>query len=342
MRSRLEDVAARAGVSVATVSRVVNGKSGVSDQTRRRVQAEVEHLGYERPTGLVAPRSGLVGLIVPELETPIFPRLVQATESALASQGYTPVLCSATPAVQEDEYIDMLLERTVAGIVFICGRHANTEVDHTRYHDLRAEAMPMVFVNGWMGGLDAPFVSSDDVEAMHIAVEYCRDLGHVRIGCAMGPARYITTQRKTAGFLRAMGGAEHRGGKEQAAPDDLVINTVFSVHGGQAAMEGLLQRGVTAVVCGSDLMALGAIRAVRASGLTVPGDVSVIGYDDSMLIGFTDPPLTTMRQDVGALSRHAVGALLDDINGTPQPRRELLLHTQLVVRRSTALVRAIT
>jgi DNA-binding LacI/PurR family transcriptional regulator len=93
---------------------------------------------------------------------------------------------------------------------------------------------------------------------------------------------------------------------------------------------------VSAVVCGSDLMALGAIRAARSRGLRVPRDVSVVGYDDSPLLAFTDPPLTTMRQDVAGMSRHAVDALLDEIHGTPQPRRELLFHSELVVRRSTA------
>lgn len=97
----------------------------------------------------------------------------------------------------------------------------------------------------------------------------------------------------------------------------------------------LLDEGVSAVVCGNDLMALGAVRAARARGLDVPRDFSVVGYDDSPLVTFTDPPLTTMRQDVYGISRHAVGALLDEVNGAPQPRRELLFQTQLLVRRST-------
>jgi len=335
MGSRLEDVAARAGVSAATVSRVVNGKQGVSEKTRLRVAAEIEFLGYERPRRPPESRSGLVGLIVPELDNPIFPLFVQAIERELAAHGYTPFLCSATLAVQEDEYIDMLLGRGVAGLVFVCGRHANADVGHGRYHQLRADGVAMVLVNGWLDGLDAPFASTDDVAAMHKAVDHLRDLGHVQIGCATGPARYVTSRRKVAGFLQAMTRA-HRGSDHQVDPHELVVHTVFSVEGGHAAAEMLLEGGVTAIVCGSDVMALGAIRAGRAAGLRVPQDLSVVGYDDSAMLAFTDPPLTTMRQDVAAISRHAVHALLDEIDGTPQPRRELLFQPQLVVRGSTA------
>lgn len=323
MKTRLEDIAARAGVSVATVSRVVNGKAGVSERTRRTVMAELEVLGYERPAPARV-RSGLVGLIVPELDNPIFPAFVQAAESALVANGYTPLLCTAGPVMLEDEYVDMLLDRSAAGIVFVSGRHANTAVDHGRYHELRAAGVPMVFVNGYLEGLDAPFVSADDAEAMRTAVQHLQSLGHRRIGCAMGPARYVTSQRKVLGFQQ-----------RAEADDDLVVHSVYSVEGGQAAAETLLDRDVTAVVCGSDLMALGAIRAARSRGLQVPREVSVTGYDDSALIAFTDPPLTTMRQNVQAMSEHAVDALMDEIRGTPQPRRELLFHTELVVRGST-------
>ena len=324
MRTRLSDIAARAGVSVTTVSRVVNGKPGVSEHTRQVVLAELEALGYDRAGG--RSRSGLVGLMVPELINPVFPAFVQHVERALAAGGCTPLLCTTTPVIQEDEYLDTLLARGVTGILFVSGRHANTEVDHSRYHALRSAGVPLVLVNGPLPDLCVPQLSSDDAGALSAAVEHLRSLGHERIGCAMGPARYTTSQRKVEGFLRAMTDAD---------AEDLVVHSVYTVEGGQAAAEVLLDRGVTALVCGSDLMALGAVRAVRARGLDVPTDVSVVGYDDTPLLGFTAPPLTTMRQDVPAMSRHAVGALLDEMNGVAGPRRELLFSAELVVRGST-------
>lgn len=336
MQVRLGDVAIRAGVSLATVSRVLNGKPGVSDLTRARVLAEAEQLGYQPPASPNRARTALIGLIVPELENPVFPMYVQAIEGSLVSRGYTPVLCSTTPAVLENEYIDVLLERGVDGLIFVCGRHANTEVDHSRYYELRAKGLPLVCINGWLPDLDAPFLSVDDAAATRMAVEHLADLGHTRIGAVMGPARYITTQRKVAGYQIAV----HQ--RSTYTASDLVVHSVYSVEGGYAAMQVLLDRGVTAVICGSDLMALGAIRAVRGRGLDCPRDVSVIGYDDSPLLTFTDPPLTTVRQDVASMSRQAVEALMDEMSGIAGPRHELLFAAQLVVRASTGPVRAAT
>jgi alanine racemase len=119
--------------------------------------------------------------------------------------------------------------------------------------------------------------------------------------------------------------------------DELAELTLFGVEGGEAAAGRLLDRGVTGVVCGSDLMALGAIRAARQRGLSVPGDVSVLGYDDSPLMAFTDPPLTTMRQPVAAMAVAAVRALVDEINGHAAPHSEYLFRPELVVRGSTAV-----
>lgn len=204
MKARLEDIAAHAGVSVATVSRVVNGKEGVSDATRKAVLTAAELLGYDRPAQARRCRTGPVGIIVPELDNPIFPQFVQHIEYALAAHDYTPMLCTTSPVIQEHEYIDMLLDHKVAGIVFVAGRHANTEVDHTRYGKLLDDGMPIVLINGHVDGLDAPFVSTDERGAMVSAVAYLRSQGHSRIGCVMGPARYISSQRKVGGFLDAI------------------------------------------------------------------------------------------------------------------------------------------
>jgi DNA-binding LacI/PurR family transcriptional regulator len=330
--ARLADIAAHAGVSEATVSRVLNAKPGVADSTRQAVLTAIDVLGYERPTRLRHKAVGLVGLIVPELENPVFPAFAQAIESALAQQGYTPVLCTQTAGgVHEDDYIDMLVERGVAGIVVVSGLHADATSDPARYLRLRERGMPLVLVNGYREGIDAPFVSTDDAGAMELAVSHLVQLGHRRVGLAVGPGRFVPTQRKVAGFRAAM--AAHGPASEL---DDLVEHSLFSVEGGHAAASRLLDRGATAVVCGSDLMALGAVRAARDRGLGVPHDVSVVGFDGSPFNAFTDPPLTTVRQAVAAMGQAAVRALLDDIAGLPAPRAEYVFRAELVVRGSTA------
>ena len=331
MAARLSDIAAQAGVSEATVSRVLNAKPGVAEATRQSVLTALDVLGYERPARLKPASAGLVGLIVPELNNPIFPAFAQVVESALARHGYTPVLCTATPdGVHEDDYTRMLLERGVSGIVFVSGLHADSTVDPERYQALRRLGLPIVLVNGYLEGVDAPFVSNDDVASMELAVAHLVSLGHTRIGLAVGPARFMPVVRKIAGFTEAL--RRHLGIEDSRA---WIESFMFSVEGGALAADRLAERGATGIICGSDLMALGAIRALRARGLQVPQDVSVVGYDDSLLIAFTDPPLTTVRQAVQAMGSAAVRALLDEIAGLPAPRAEYVFRPELVVRAST-------
>ncbi|MET7900557.1 LacI family DNA-binding transcriptional regulator [Streptomyces sp. NPDC005355] len=335
MTARLSDIAAQAGVSEATVSRVLNGKRGVATGTRESVLTALDTLGYERPVRLRAARSaGLIGLITPELDNPIFPALAQVIGQALTRQGYTPVLATQTPGGStEDELTEMLVERGVAGIIFASGLHADTTADTRRYARLLGQGVPFVLINGFSPEIEAPFVSTDDRAAIRLAVTHLASLGHTRIGLAVGPRRFVPVARKIEGFRLGM---QERLGLAPEESDALVQHSLYTVEGGQAAAASLLQRGCTALVCASDMMALGAIRAARRAGLQVPGDVSVVGFDDSPLIAFTDPPLTTIRQPVQVMGQTAVRTVLDEIGGTPAPRTEFIFMPELVVRGSTA------
>ena len=329
----LADIAAEAGVSEATVSRVLNDKPGVSDGARQSVLVALDLLGYERPTRLRRRSAGLVGVVVPELENPIFPAFAQVIDDALSSRRYTPVLCTQSPGgISEDEYVESLLDHGVAGILFVSGRHADRAADHERYRGLIDRGLPVVFVNGYAPDLDAPFLSTDDHEAMTLAVSHLVQLGHTRIGLANGPSRYVPALRKREGFVAALGRSL---GLSPEEAEGWISEALYTVEGGAAATRQLLERGVTAVVCGSDPMALGAVRAVREAGLAVPGDVSVIGFDDSRLTQFFDPPLTTVRQPVQTMGLAAVAALADAIEGEPSPSHEYLFRPELVVRSST-------
>ena len=333
-RTRLSDLAEQAGVSTATVSRVLNGKPGVSGDTRHAVLAALDTLGYERPHALRGRSAGLVGLLVPELTNPVFPAFAQAIESLLAERGYTPLLCTQEPGgTTEDEYVSTLVDHSVDGIVFVSGLHADTRADHSRYELLRSRGIPIVLVNGYVPGIDAPFVSPDDVASVDLALRHLVSLGHARVGLAIGPERYVPARRKVDAFTAGL--VQHGLAPDATQARDHVVSTLYTLEGGQAAAAELLDAGHTAVVCGSDLMALGAVRAARSRGLRVPEDVSVVGYDDAPLIAFTDPPLTTVRQPVEAMARAAVSALLTEIGGDRTPRTELLFEPELVVRGST-------
>ena len=274
-RARLSDIAKQAGVSEATVSRVLNDRPGVSPDTRQAVLTALDVLGYERPERLRKRSAGLVGLVVPELDNPIFPVFAQIIESSLAQHGFTPVLCTQTyGGITEDEYVDLLLDRQVAGIVFVSGLHADTNADPDRYRKLVSRPLPIVLINGYLSTVEAPFVSCDDRTSGELAVRHLAALGHRRIGLISGPSRYLPVQRKLAGYRAAM---REVLGTTDAELDELTELSLFGVEGGDAAASRLLDRGVTAIVSGSDLMALGAIRAARARGLSVPTDISVVG-----------------------------------------------------------------
>lgn len=335
MGVRLHDIAVRAQVSTATVSRVLNGRPGVSPVARDAVLAAIDVLGYERPSRVRTTSTGLIGLIVPELTNPIFTHFTQAFETDLASRGYTTVLCTQTIlTAHEDDYVRVLLDRGAAGIIFVAGIHAVAGTNPRRYAALRDRSIPIVLVHGYLDGVDAPFVSNDDAAVSDLGVSHLAGLGHRRIGLAMGPERYTTVRRRIDGFHDAM-----RRHIVRAADDppieDMIERSRFVIEGGYEAAGPLLDRGATGILCGSDLMALGAIRAARDRGLRVPEDVSVVGSDDSPFMEYTNPPLTTIRQDVDGMAAMAVRSLLDEIAGAPAPRAEYVFRPSLVVRGST-------
>ena len=333
-RPRLADIAAHAGVSTATVSRVLNGKSVVAGDTRQAVMAALDVLGYERPKATGMRSAGLVGLVVPELTNPVFPAIAQAAESLLSQAGYTPLLCTQSPGgTTEDEYIETLGDHGVDGILFVSGLHADTTASRDRSRRLRERGVPIVLVGGFAPDVDAPQVSTDERAATGLAVRHLVAQGHRRIGLALGPERFVPSQRKRAGFVDALVRAGLAADSEDAAHH--VVSSLYTVEGGAVAATELLDTGHTALVCASDPMALGAMRAAHARGLRIPEDVSVVGYDDSPLMAFTNPPLTTVRQPVQSLCRAAVQMLLSEIRGEHATRTELIVEPELVVRGST-------
>lgn len=329
MAGRLHEVAAYARVSLATASRVLNDRPGVAAETRRAVLAAVDVLGYRRPESLQVRRTGLIGVVLAELDNPVFPLFAQAIERALAPHGYSMLLSTrqqGQPA--ERASIGLLREHGVSGMVFVSGVHSDSGADPAPYLDLRRAGIPLAFVNGFVPDLDATFVADDAAAGIDAAVHHLTALGHRRIGLATGPARYTPSARKVAGFASAMRRRAPTGRAEHYLGD-------YSVESGRAAAAELVRRGCTAVVAASDMLALGVIDGVRSAGLSVPGDVSVTGYDGSPLMAFTDPPLTGLRQPVDRLTEAAVRSLVEEVEGSPRPRTELLYRPELVFRSST-------
>ena len=264
MVGRLTDVAEKVGVSEATVSRVLNGRPGVSEATRKAVLTALDVLGYERPTKLRGERARLVGLVLPELQNPIFPAFADVVGGSLAQQGLTPVLCTHTAGLSEADYVELLFEQHVSGVLFAGGNYSGKNGAHEHYQGLIDRKLPTVLVNAGIDELPFPRVSCDDAVAADQACRHLISLGHTRIGLILGPDDHVPSLRRLEAARRTLEGAGLELGRDQ------VEFTRHSLEGGQAAAARLLSRGITGVVCGSDPTALGAIRATKRAGLSVP------------------------------------------------------------------------
>lgn len=310
----LRDVARQAGVSLATASRVASGSVAVRAQTRQRVEEAMRALLYVPPGR--KPATGAVGLLVPELSNPIFPALAQAMEARATEAGLATILCNTTAAAfREADYVHMLLDRRVDGMIFISCEMTHLAGDHDHYQRLVDEGARLVFVNGAVDGLDVPCVSVDERHAGFIATQHLIALGHERIGFVAGPADYLPTREKSAGRDEALRDAG-------LSPDGLVAHGDFTLEGGRRALRELLGKedAPTAVICSSDVIAIGVVQEARRAGFSVPGDLSVVGFDGIDAAAWIDPPLTTVAQPIREIATTAVDLLRTLID---EPRRSL-------------------
>ncbi|MFE1409451.1 LacI family DNA-binding transcriptional regulator [Streptomyces sp. NPDC085524] len=326
MKVGITEVAALAQVSEATVSRVINRRQGVSKKTRDAVEQAMAELGYERQT-----QGQLVAVITEFVSNPFFADVAERIESALAPHGLKTILCPAFPGgVQERDFISALVDKGVAAVVFLSASNTVEGSDTDTYELLRQRRVPYVGINGeFADGVPVPVYSTDDALAAELAVDHLHRLGHRRIGMVSGPAGNQPADRRVRGFLEAMA---KRGIED---PERWVIRQSYTVEGGQASVAPLLALGATAIVAASDYMALGAIRGVRRQGHSVPGDVSVVGYDGSAVTEFTDPPLTTVRQPADRLALEVGRSVLALVGNRDVPTGELLFDPELVIRATT-------
>jgi LacI family transcriptional regulator len=327
------DVARRAGVSTATVSRVLAGLGGARADTRERVLDAARELGY-RPSGVARSlklrTTQTLGLIITDIENPFFPQLVRAVEDAAREHGFALVLCNATDDPdREASYLDLLVDRRVDGVVI-----AVSGLSARNGEWLAEPPLPVVLVNTVAPGLPHPSIASDNVDGGRQSAAHLLDLGHRRIGVLTAGARNADAPARVAGVRRAL---KARGMDPGAVP---VVVGEPDVGGGEAALGRLVSDApdTTGVIAYNDLMAIGAMRAIRASGRSVPGDISVVGFDDVAIAAYTDPPLTTIAQAIGELGRWAVERLVerlsDDVamlNGG-EPASRLASGTVLPVR----------
>lgn len=261
-----------------------------------------------------AQQSGVVGIVTPELDNPVFPVLAQAVESRLARLGILSVIGPATPTTAHElDYLEHFVRIGATGIVAINGSYANRAIGYATYERLLDEGLAVVLVNGIHEPCPVPAVTVDMVSAARNAVRHLISLGHERIGCIAGELKYASPQDLVEGYTRALQDADI------ATDEELVAETLFTVEGAKSAALSLIDKGVTGIVTISDLMAMGVIRAAEAEGLSVPGDLSVIGFDGTPLLGLHSPTLTTLRQPFNRMAQSVATMVLSQINGRRPP-----------------------
>lgn len=326
----LRDVASRAGVSLATASRVASGVDGVRPETRARVEGAMRDLLYVPPGRKSA--TGAIGLLVPELTNPIFPALAQAMEARATEAGLATILCNTRAAAfREADYVHMLLDRRVDGMIFIACEMTHLGGEHDHYARLLEEGAKLVFVNGALDEIDVPCVSVDERHAGFLATRHLIALGHRRIGFVAGPADYLPTREKAAGRIDAL----HREGLSQ---DDLVVHGEFTLEGGRSSARALLSRPdrPTAVICSSDVIAIAVLQVARELGLRIPSDLSIVGFDGIEAATWVEPELTTVAQPIDQIASTAVELLRTVIGDPSRSLPRVLLQSQLRTGGSTA------
>jgi LacI family transcriptional regulator len=302
----IRDVARHAGVSTATVSRALSGLSTVRPSTRETVVAAATTLGY-RPSGIARSlklrSTRTLGLLVTDIANPYFPEIVRAVEDAALERGHTLLLCTgAEDPGREAMYLELLAERRVDGIII-----ASSGLQERHREWLSHARVPVVLVNCTSAGPTLPAILSDNQEGGRLAAEHLLGLGHRHLGHVSAPRRYAAAGERLAGIKQAIAAFP---GAELA-----VIDADSRVDGAEAATHKLLDNHpeTTGILCYNDLSAIGALRALRARGLQVPGDISVVGYDDIAAAGWVDPPLTTVTQQTATMGRWAVERLVERI-----------------------------
>ncbi len=327
-RPPLRQVAELAGVSEPTVSRVLNGRIGVATATRQRVIDALSTLGFDAVPPQRRNHENVIGIASGDFDNPVFPTFVATMAGLLARKGYlTMIAVSDEDLATEQRYVDEWISCDIGGAVFIGGNQAIVDGSLANYNRLVDAGIPVAFLNGIDTGLPAPHIWCDEGVGARKAIDHLVSLGHSRIGCVLGPSRYIPTTRFIAGYHEAM--AAHG----LTADDDAIVAAPFTLEGGRAGATRLIRRGITAVITGNDLMALGALAAAKTAG--VESTFSAVGYDGTDFSSLTSPALTTLRQPFQEMADLLVDTLTDQIENVSPAHEAYVFEPDLVVRNST-------
>lgn len=329
--ANIKDVALHAGVSVTTVSHVVNGTRFVSEIARQRVTDAVRELGYVPSAvarSLKHNNTRTFGMIIPNNSNPYFAEIIRGVEDRCFAAGYNVILCNSNDDPERQaSYLRVLAEKRVDGLVFVASGS-----DAVVRATLGEVKIPMVLLDREVACMRCDLVEVDHVVGGELATRHLLELGHPKVACISGPPGLSPSSQRRAGWKQALSAA----GVERKESD--LARGDFTARGGYLAMQLLLKRKPrpSAVFVCNDLMAFGALNAAREAGISVPEQLSIVGFDDIELAAFSSPPLTTIAQPKLEIGTLAAGLLLERVEKSRTEARRIILDPLLTIRSTTA------
>jgi DNA-binding LacI/PurR family transcriptional regulator len=332
-RVTARDVATALGLSTMTVSRALNRRPNVDEETRALVLKTAKRLGYspnDIAKSLALNRTNIIGVVLPEISHSFFPEAIRGIEEVAFEAGYHLILThSAEIALREREAIQTLESKRVDGILIST---AQDIADSHPYEHLLKVGVPVVFFDRCIRGIGATCVSIDDEESSHTITSHLLDHGYWRIGHLAGPQKISVGRERLLGFRRAMAD------RDVPVDERLIVESGFDESGGYAAMNLMLDRPAEerpqAIVAVNDPAAFGAMKAILDRGLRIADDVAVVGFSDDIRASLMPVPLTTIRQPAYTIGKLAAGKLLGLIDGRSSGPEEIVVRTELVIRKS--------
>jgi LacI family transcriptional regulator len=331
MASTINDVARLAGVSITTVSHVINGTRFVSEDLRKRVADAMQTLNYQPNSLARSLRMGLsksIGLIVPDISNLFFAEIARAIEDAGYQHGYSVILCNTDDDPQKEAtYVDVLRAKQVDGVIFISAGGISEGVNK-----LLEAHIPMVVIDREIPNIAADIVLVDNLQGGYLAARHLIETGHRRIACIAGPSDLTPSNQRLVGYQRALVEAS------LDCDERLVVRGDFHAETGYKAALDLLQIDPrpTAIFACNDMMAIGALHAAYALKIRVPEDLAIVGFDDIELVSYVYPPLTSMAQPKQEIGKMAVDLIMERIHFPASLSRTIVLQSQLILRQSSS------
>lgn len=334
MKVTIKDIAERCGVSITTVSRVINNKNeGVSKHTRKKILDTVRELNYKPNSiarSMITKKTNNIALIIPDICNPFFPELARGVEDCCTEAGYNLLLCNSDGCFEKEcSYVENLRERLVDGMIFTT---QNTEEYNNVFYDFIQEEYPFVFIERYIEGLeDVPGVYVDNSSGVNKAVKYLFENGHKRIAFITGPFNTTNAVLRFRGFQQAH--------MELGFDIDyrLIKQGDYKIQSGYKSTKELVEEckgDFTALIASNDLMAIGACNAIKEIGLNVPEDISVIGFDNISLTNIWQPKISSIGIPIYNMGYSASKLLIDILTGKQPEKKRIVFDAELTLRES--------